>query len=110
MHLRVERALNFTITAVVHEHHVEFNGYEIKNIDEPPAYEGPSGELVSDPSQAVKFFHGFVKWDGCSNWMFDENAREVYLHACDRDILRNVVEAMSVCWDWTADLLPTWNA
>ena len=105
--IRHEEVLGFTISASVHEAYVYFNAYQITGVEEWTRkflYEGVDSDSEPELSKAAVYFHGAVKWDGCSNWLIGDG--EVMLHACDRDILRNAVEAMSLCWDWAAELLP----
>ena len=61
---------------------------------------------VYDRDDAHRYLHGWVKWDGCSNWHFDEQDR-LYLHGCDRHDTTRWGEAMGRCWDWAQDLLGT---
>lgn len=44
---------------------------------------------------------GWIKWDGCSNWMTPEN----YWHACGRDGLLEMGALMTLCYDWTKELI-----
>jgi hypothetical protein len=67
-----------------------------------------SGDTTNDVTAAEVFLHGEVKWDGCSNWHFDEQER-VMLHGCSRDDLTKIGAIMAACWDWTAELCPKWD-
>ena len=55
------------------------------------------------------YLHGIVKWDGCSNWHFDEQDR-VMLHGCSREDLTNLGELMAKCWDYAKENLESWDA
>ena len=50
---------------------------------------------------------GGVKWDGCSNWRTPGHGYSV--HCCGRDQFEKLAEAMRRCWDWTAEILPTFD-
>lgn len=106
-------AHSFTVTAIVHPHHVEFFGYRITGTSvgnpEERMWENRMGSHEPDFGKATAYFSGAVKWDGCSNWKFDEQESGVMLHACDRNIMTDVAETMSACWDWASELLSTWN-
>jgi hypothetical protein len=100
----------FTIVAEPHDYHVAYSVYEIYGTDTDGRIywrNGDDGEVDTLEAAAV-FLHGDVKWDGCSDWHFDEQDR-VMLHACSRQTLVNLGAVMAACWDWTAELLPTWD-
>jgi hypothetical protein len=99
--------LGFSAVAAVHSYHVDFAVYAIAGteVDGTPVY-GPSFEKSLDGAEV--YLHGFVKWDGCSNWHFDAQD-ECMLHGCGRRDLTNIGGIMAACWDWTAELLPTFD-
>jgi len=104
--------LGFTVVASPDEYVVEYRIYEVAGHSHPdglPVYErakgvGPSGFTTSIDNADV-YAHGHVKWDGCSNWYFDEQERGM-LHECMRDGLLNIGKVLAACWDWTAVLCP----
>lgn len=49
------------------------------------------------------FADGFIKWDGCSNWSFQ--TEQCMFHACDRERLVAVGEALAKCWDESAVIM-----
>jgi hypothetical protein len=113
--------LNFTVAATPHSHHVDFIVYNIEAWQEGATLEvfdvplwHKAGSLsrpdaVSSLEGAEPYLHGYVKWDGCSNFYFDEQERGM-LHGCERrDVLR-FGEVMAACWDWAAELCPAWSA
>lgn len=108
--------IGYTAVAAVAGYHVEFQVYEISGEYEDgtvcwPRDGGNSNmDAADDIAGAEVYFHGSVKWDGCSNWWFDEQERGVMLHACSRENLTAIGEAMARCWDWTAEILPTAHA
>lgn len=87
--------VGFTVLAAVGDYVVEFSIYDVH---EP-------GEPINDDARVV--LHGHVKWDGCSNWMTPSGNYDI--HCCEREHLTNIGEALARCWDWTAELLPTFN-
>lgn len=108
--------LNFTVEARVHSHWVEFNIYEVIGW-----VQGPDGEwnvptwISKDETrydvpidEARVFAHGSVKWDGCSNWTFTDNAEGVMIHGCSRADVRRIGDILGICWDLTAELCENW--
>ena len=120
-HVRHSCELDFTIVAEVHEYRVHFTIYDIEGwqegdtkgvYDSPGWHRAGSGthpDFVDSLDDAQAYLHGEVKWDGCSNWHFDEQDR-VMLHGCSRANVQRFGEVMALCWDWTAELCPAWNA
>jgi len=54
------------------------------------------------------FADGFIKWDGCSNWSF--HTETCMFHACDRERLVAIGEALAKCWDESAVIMEeSWN-
>ena len=117
--IRHFRDIEFTVRAAVHDGYVEYQVYEINGyagIDENSIPYWPrtgfkSGHDLTDKlDEAELYLHGSVKWDGCSNWSFDEQDRGVMLHGCSRRRLLAHGEIMARCWDWTRTLLPDFDA
>jgi len=114
-HIRHMKDLDFTIMATVKDYCVEFNVYDIvgygegavKGVFDVPLF-AHDYTGVEDIAAADRFLHGRVKWDGCSDWHFDEQDK-CMLHACDRKGLQRLGEVAARCWDWTAELLPNWD-
>lgn len=63
---------------------------------------------VEDINQADRFLHGSVKWDGCSNWYFDQQDR-CMLHGCSQQDLLDIGEVMARCWGWTEEAMPNFE-
>jgi len=55
-------------------------------------------EYVEDMTKASLYLHGQVKWDGCSDWHFDEQDRGM-LHSGTRDSLIDIGKLLAKCWD-----------
>lgn len=64
-----------------------------------------STESIDDISKAGRFLTGDVKWDGCSNWSFDDQ-ETCMLHFCSRNELENVGKIMAYCWDIAEQWFP----
>ena len=110
----VDRDLNFTITAKVDDCMVEFKIYDIvgwvegsiSGIYDKPLY--PTfREHTEDIDKAEVYLSGHIKWDGCSNWNFDEQDRGM-IHGCTKHDLERISGVMLRCWDMTSSLCPNW--
>ena len=111
--------LDFTIVAVTHEYRVDFKIYEVIGLaegatlgvyDVPEFYTTENDRLTESIQEAELYLHGEVKWDGCSNWHFDEQDR-VMLHGCARQDVLRFGEVMAACYDWAAEIFgPSWTA
>lgn len=55
--------------------------------------------------QAKRFLHGHIRWDGCSNWHFDEQDR-VMLHFCDVEQASNIGALFRRLYEWAASEMP----
>lgn len=55
-------------------------------------------ELAND------YLHGFVKWDGCSNWYFDEQDT-CMLHFCGVNMVQDLMSVMCHCYEVAEDVL-----
>ena len=106
--------LRFTVVAEIYDGHVDFKLYDIvaENAEGTPEWtkKGTADLLDTTPilDDAEPYLRGGVKWDGCSNWWFDEQERGVMLHGCRRRDLTRLGEAMAKCWDWASELIPNW--
>ena len=113
--IRHELDLRFTIVASPHDYWVDFKIYDIVEAhDDGKSFSWPrigaehGMDVVTRLDWAEPYLSGGVKWDGCSNWQFDEQER-CMLHACYREGLLRLGEVMARCWDWTAELCPNWS-
>jgi hypothetical protein len=108
------RDIGFTAIATPHDHYVDFVIYEIECEFQDGSIGWHKAGAISSPTpvtsvaEAEAYLHGGVKWDGCSDWHFDEQERSM-LHACSRSDLMHLGEAMARCWDWTKELLPNFD-
>jgi len=111
--------LGFTIVVVAHEYYVDYTIYDIVAWEEEPRgiYNVPvwcrpddsgTDEHVYSLDLATPYLTGHVKWDGCSNWHFDEQDR-CALHGCSRADIKRLGDVMALCWDMTKELCPMWH-
>jgi len=107
--------LDFVIVAEPHSHHVDYKIYNMYGYDQAtgPYFckEDENGAInpVDNIEEADVFMSGSVKWDGCSNWHFNEQERGM-IHGCCKDHLVNIGLALGEAWDWTKELIPnTWH-
>lgn len=107
----------FTVVATAYAYHIDYKIYEvagwaegsIKGKYDKPVWSKPDDQYTSTDNleEAALYLHGSVKWDGCSNWHFDEQDR-VMLHGCSRENLQSIGDVMTFCWDLTSKLCPNW--
>jgi len=97
-------AYGFTVLAEKRQYISEFRIYEVAG-EEPDGtllYNRKGYSSLPDPvktlAEAEVFAFGSIKWDGCSNWQFDDGGS--MLHFCSRDQLLNVGKILAACWDW----------
>lgn len=113
MNTRHFEELGFTVIATPLGHYVEYKVFQIQGISIDPStyyYNDSEDNQTESIEQAEVFAHGYVKWDGCSNWRFDEQDR-VMIHGCCKEHLINLGLILAACWDWTAELIPeTWGS
>lgn len=111
VHVKHFLDLRFTVEASAYQHHVDFRIFDIcgwmegetKGVFDVPIWDG--AERLED---APVYLHGFVKWDGCSNWHFDEQER-VMLHGCGISDIQRFGDILAACWNWTGELCPAWS-
>jgi hypothetical protein len=65
-------------------------------------------DITTDITKARRYLHGDVKWDGCSNWYFDEQ-EHVMLHFCSLKQIEAISAVMKECWDIAAGLIANWE-
>lgn len=105
--------LNFTIAAKPQEYIVEYEIFDhdgITDNGEPLFHKRgsiSSPDTVESIEEAEVYLSGYVKWDGCSNWYFNEQDR-VMLHGCCRDDILRYGLIMAECFDLTKDLCENW--
>lgn len=113
--VRIFKDIDYAVVVTPGAYSVDYVIYEIVGLSHPgevPVYHGsdPSDEMSTTENidEASPFAHGSVKWDGCSNWDFDELQR-VMLHFCERASLIHLGEILATCWDMTKEFCSKWN-
>lgn len=103
--------IRFAAVAEPEDYHCEFKVYEIAGSDEDSVV--LVGHVNSSPvdteslDEATVYLHGYVKWDGCSNWYFDEQDR-VMLHFCEKEQAQAIGVLLGRLYDWAKELIPNW--
>lgn len=108
----------YTIAYTVQSHWVDFDVYEIvaHSESEPGKFDVPEYQEidavsnlpgVKDLSKAEKFWHGSIKWDGCSNWDF--NTESCMAHFCGKEDAMMIGKLMGRMYEITAEKLPTYD-
>lgn len=62
-----------------------------------------SPDPVEHLAQAEVFLHGGVKWDGCSDWHFDEQ-EDSMLHFCGKEEAGAIGTLLCRLYDWAREL------
>lgn len=53
--------------------------------------------------EAERFAHGSVKWDGCSDFLLDDNG--MMLHVCDASGILHIGQALALAYDICAQIV-----
>lgn len=71
-----------------------------------PLYRCDGSRITPDPVSGIKdaeiYAHGYVKKDGCTDWIFGDRA---YMHGCTRDDVLAWGEMVARCWDWAMEIM-----
>lgn len=101
--------LGFTVVAEPDDYRVYYGVYIHEGVSEKgdPLYHEAGSSTYPCPVEAIEeaeaYLHGEVKWDGSSNWYFDEQERRM-LHGCDKQDILRLGQILVECWDWTSEL------
>jgi hypothetical protein len=96
----------FVILAKPDEYVVEFKAYQVTGVDGnggAPLF-GDMSNATTNLSEAPVFIHGSVKWDGCSNWHFDEQDKAM-LHFCGPEDAAEVGQLLARMYEIARELL-----
>lgn len=108
------QSLGFTVVAEVQSHSVDFKIYDHEGQTESgePLFHKAGSPSSPDPvesfSDADVYLSGIVKWDGCSDWHFDEQDRVMLHGCCKKDVVRFGL-IMGECWDLAAKFLDNFD-
>lgn len=108
--IRHEKYLGLTIVAQLgpEGYHVDYRIYQIYSHEPELCWVVRDRDnFTDDLEKASVFIHGYVKWDGCSNWHFDI-CDKVMLHGCEKEDLTRIGTVLGICWDWTREICPHW--
>lgn len=64
--------------------------------------------FTADITKARCFLNGDVKWDGCSNWYFNQQDNAM-LHFCSLREIEAISAIMKECWELAAGLISNWQ-
>ncbi len=104
--ISLTEAHGFTILATHYEYRTRFEVYKIAGTQDDGTllYDRKGATSWPDPvetlDEAQMFLSGDVKWDGCSNWVFEEPPM---IHFCSRQELVDVGLVLAACWDLATD-------
>lgn len=109
--------LGFTIVAEIEDYVLSFKCYEMYTIDlnsgqSTRAWQNAeshtSPNYTYSLANAEIYVHGFVKWDGCSNWHFNIQDKSV-IHFCGKDDLNKVSALLARCWTISEEECPMFD-
>lgn len=94
-------------------HAVDFAIYDVVGFDDEDrplfAMRGSNSfNPVGSVEESEPFASGTVKWDGCSDWHFDECER-VMVHGCSRHDVTRIGDVLGRCWDMAAKMIDGWS-
>lgn len=106
--------LPFTIVLWPEDYQIGFRCYERVSVSGEPlqyhVYGWTDGlEWTPDLDRAQPFLSGTIKWDGCSNLTFDDQALGA-LHFCGREHAAQVGALIARLYDLAAELISNWDA
>lgn len=94
---QISNRAEFKIFQISHTDHYDGDDDDDNEIEYFYEKKNTNCEYTTSLNDAVVFMAGAVKWDGCSNWQFDNDG--VQIHGCNRQHLLNVGEIMTTAWD-----------
>lgn len=112
--IRYFEDLCFAVVATEHSASVEFKIFDVISWSEDgPIYQRKGSDRtdpISELENAEVFADGFVKWDGCSNWLFNQGEdSQSMIHGCTRGDIARIGAVLSACWDWAKELLDSFE-
>ena len=97
--------------AVIHrpisEYNHDFKVYEIAGVGEDgiPYRVDETSNIVAGLDEDVTYLCGHIQWDGCSNWVFDEQER---LHFCSVEGGKNIGILFERLYEIARNEIPGW--
>jgi hypothetical protein len=98
--------IGYTIKADYKEYHIDF--YVYRNMtygldaDENDSVvwlkkNGTWQEETSNIEEAETYVHGFIKWDGCSNWEYNKDS-DIMIHFCGSNEAEFAAKVIPLCY------------
>jgi hypothetical protein len=104
-----EAVWRFELYEIVSRHQANGNAYEPFDVPNFPQKGGNGpGDCTPDISDAIVYATGEIKWDGCSNWLFNHDEAGWY-HYCGRKQIQSLARVMEACWLWAGELISGWD-
>lgn len=100
--------ISFTVVAEPSTHSCDFKVY--KHISNSPEmlYNGSDWDFTTDLTKAKMYMHGYIKWDGCSNWHFDiQNG--CMIHFCSVEEGEAIGTLFKALYAIAARVIPCWD-
>lgn len=102
--------LSVTVQVRVHLYCVDFEVWEHSEATGP---EGVKSMIYGDKweetrTEENRFLSGHVKWDGCINWMIDDQAGNCMSHGCSREDVTKIGVLLGKLWD-LGQRCPNWD-
>jgi hypothetical protein len=88
---------------------LDFEAYAVSGIDQNGVrlYENEHSNYQAIPlSEARRYMHGSIRFDGCVNFMFDACAENCMLHECGRGGFRQTADMLEKLYDVAAEQMP----
>jgi hypothetical protein len=82
----IETDRSYSVIADCGGHYVDFS-----------VYDGDGHYVDLEP-----FLKGTVKWDGCSNWKFDDE----WMHFCSKQEAKRLGTLLEKCYEMALELMP----
>jgi len=96
--------IGYTIQAEYKEHVINFIVYRNMTYglseDEPVSWLKKGGgwqEETSIIEEAEDYVHGFIKWDGCSNWEYSKDT-DIMIHFCGSNEAEFAAKVIPLCY------------
>lgn len=108
--------INFSVSFEADDYNCDFKVYEIIGWNDDkkhiPYFNRENYTSSPDPVENITdaqiFLHGHIKWDGCSNWYFDEQDN-IMLHFCYKEQGENIGKLFSQLYDIASKNILNWD-
>ena len=103
--------ISFTVVAEPSNHSCDFKVYKHVSSSPEMLYSLPdpmSCEFTTDLAKAEIYMHGYIKWDGCSNWHFDIQ-EGCMIHFCSVEEGEAIGTLFKSLYAIAARVIPCWD-